>query len=101
MGDLSGGLTEYFPFYDGERPHQSMGQKTPDVVYQTAIGDGAMIVDRFPHVEDEPPVPFAPQGVRLPAQKQDQQQQQIENRFSTVQPRLKFNVPLKLSGCLS
>ena len=29
MGELVLGLTEYFVFYNGERPHQSLGQKTP------------------------------------------------------------------------
>lgn len=40
MCGLEIGLTEYFTFYNGERPHQSLGHKTPDVVYQTAIGAG-------------------------------------------------------------
>jgi hypothetical protein len=26
MGELLVGLTEYFAFYNGERPHQSLGQ---------------------------------------------------------------------------
>lgn len=47
MGELTLGLTEYFAFYNDERPHQSLGQKTPNVVYQTAIGGGAVIVDKF------------------------------------------------------
>ena len=34
MGELMTGLTEYFTFYNGERPHQSLGQRTPDVVYR-------------------------------------------------------------------
>jgi len=49
MGELEVGLAEYFTFYNSERPHQSLGQKTPDVVYRTAIGGGALIVDKFPH----------------------------------------------------
>jgi len=47
MGELTLGLTEYFAFYNGERPHQSLAYKTPDNVYRTAIGGGAMIVDKF------------------------------------------------------
>jgi putative transposase len=47
MGTLLVGLAEYSAFYTGERPHQSLGQKTPDVVYRTAIGGGAVIVDKF------------------------------------------------------
>lgn len=41
------GLTEYFVFYNGERPHQSLGNLTPDQVYATASGGGARIVDKF------------------------------------------------------
>lgn len=40
MGELQLGLTEYFSFYNSERPHQSLGQKAPDVVYRTAMGVG-------------------------------------------------------------
>ena len=39
------GLTDYFVFYNQERYHQSLGYKTPDRVYQTAIGGGAKIID--------------------------------------------------------
>jgi len=64
MCELEIGLTEYFTFYNGERPHQSLGHKTPDVVYRTAIGGGALIVDKYPHtaVVDEPPVPLCSTG---------------------------------------
>jgi len=58
MGELMVGLAEYFAFYNGERPHQSLGQKTPEVVYRTAIGGGAVIVDKFPRAVEEPPVPL-------------------------------------------
>lgn len=51
MGELMVGLTEYFAFYNGERPHQSLGYKTPDVVYRTATGGGAVIVDKFARTE--------------------------------------------------
>jgi len=47
MIELTVGLAEYFTFYNGERPRQSLGQKTPDVVYKTAMGSGAMIVDKY------------------------------------------------------
>jgi putative transposase len=36
MGELMVGLAKYFAFYNGERPHQSLDNKTPDVVYRTA-----------------------------------------------------------------
>jgi putative transposase len=41
------GLTDYFEFYNSERPHQSLGYLTPDAVYRTASGGGAKIVDKF------------------------------------------------------
>ena len=47
------GLIEYFAFYNGERPHQSLGHKTPDAVYQTARGGGAMILDKYPRAVEE------------------------------------------------
>jgi putative transposase len=47
MPDLLLGLTEYFQFYNGERPHQALGYATPNTVYQAAKGGGAKIVDRF------------------------------------------------------
>lgn len=47
MGELLLGLTRYFVFYNTERPHQALGYKTPNEVYQTAEGGGAMIVDKF------------------------------------------------------
>lgn len=47
MQDLLMGLTHYFLFYNQERKHQSLGYATPDVVYQTASGGGAKIVDKF------------------------------------------------------
>jgi putative transposase len=36
-----------FLFYNEERLHQSLGYATPDLVYQTATGGGAKIVDKF------------------------------------------------------
>lgn len=45
--ELMIGLAEYFVFYNGERPHQSLGNLTPDAVYATSSGGGARIVDRF------------------------------------------------------
>jgi len=46
MGELMVGLADYFAFYNGERPHQSLENKTPDAVYRSAIGGGA--VDAVP-----------------------------------------------------
>ena len=62
MGELLVGLTEYFAFYNGERPHQSLGQKTPDVVYRSGVGGGALIVDKFGGAMEESPVPLRSTG---------------------------------------
>jgi len=47
LRELLLGLTEYFAFYNGERPHQSLGYCTPDEVYRSGAGGGAKIVDKF------------------------------------------------------
>jgi putative transposase len=47
MPGLQLGLTEYFEFYNTERPHQSLGNLTPIEAYQTGCGGGARIVDKF------------------------------------------------------
>jgi hypothetical protein len=41
MTELTAGLTEYFDFYNDERPHQSLGHKKPDIVYRTAQREAA------------------------------------------------------------
>ena len=41
------GLTEYFPFYNEERPHMALANETPAVVYRTKQGGGALIVDKY------------------------------------------------------
>ena len=35
--DLEAGLTAYFLFYDEERPHQSLGYRTPGEVYRSGL----------------------------------------------------------------
>ena len=35
--DLELGLTAYFQFYDEDRPHQSLGYRTPGEVYRTGV----------------------------------------------------------------
>jgi len=47
LQELLMGLTRYFMFYNEERLHQSLDYKTPEVVYRTAAGGGAKIVDKF------------------------------------------------------
>ncbi len=39
---------EYFVYYNSERSHQSLGYQTPDRVYETGTGGGALIVDKYP-----------------------------------------------------
>jgi len=53
MPELLLGLTEYFAFYNGERPHQSLGNRTPEAVCRSGEGGGASIVNRF----GDPPGP--------------------------------------------
>jgi len=43
MGELINGMTKYFAFYNSERPHQSLGNITPNAAYRTAIGGGVRI----------------------------------------------------------
>jgi putative transposase len=52
MGELHAGLTRYFAFYNGERPHQRLEYRTPNVVYESGKGGGAMIVDKYGSVPD-------------------------------------------------
>ena len=47
LPELLLGLTEYFDFYNTERTHQSLGYLTPDQVYRTGQGGGAVIVDKY------------------------------------------------------
>lgn len=47
MGGLTLGLTDYFAFYNDERPHQALANRTPNQVYASGQGGGATIVDKF------------------------------------------------------
>lgn len=67
MQDLLMGLTNYFLFYNGERLHQSLGYVTPDTVYRTGVGGGAMIVDKFGDAAGSTPSEAAEVGQRQPA----------------------------------
>lgn len=51
---LISGLTEYFLFYNTDRPHQALDYCTPDVVYGTGVGGGARIVDKYIKLEASP-----------------------------------------------
>lgn len=43
--ELTRGLADYFAFYNGERPHQSLDNRTPNTVYADGQGGGARIPD--------------------------------------------------------
>lgn len=45
--ELHQGLQDYFQFYNAELLHQALGYQTPDDVYASAVGGGAMIVEKF------------------------------------------------------
>ncbi len=47
MDELTAGMTAYFTFYNGERPHQALSNLTPVEVYESGRGGGAKVVDRF------------------------------------------------------
>jgi putative transposase len=47
MAELTIGLAQYFVFYNGTRPHQSLGYRTPADVYRSGSGGGALIVDKY------------------------------------------------------
>jgi putative transposase len=64
MSELTLGLSEYLTFFKGERPHQSLGYRTPNAVYETAQGGGARIVDQWGGARGVSPVP--PQGAGEP-----------------------------------
>ena len=65
MGELLIGLTKYFTFYNGERPHQSLDYSTPCQVYESGQGGGAKIVNKF--CKEEKTEIIALPGQRRPA----------------------------------
>ena len=52
VAELTLGLAEYFAFYNDERPHQSLGNRTPNAVYADGNGGGASIPDHFSDARD-------------------------------------------------
>ena len=52
--ELIAGLSDYFSFYNTQRPHQALGYRTPDEVYRTGSGGGARIVDKFNKKAEQP-----------------------------------------------
>lgn len=66
MGELLVGLSKYIAFYNGERPHQGLQYRTPDVVYASGVGGGAVIADKYPPVQGFP-IPLRSKGTALVA----------------------------------
>ena len=56
LPEVQSGLTEYMIFRNSKRMHQSLDYSTPDVVYRTASGGGARIVDKFKDKIIVPPI---------------------------------------------
>jgi len=44
VNELLLGLSEYFVLYNSQRPHQALQYQTPDAVYASSSGGGAMII---------------------------------------------------------
>jgi putative transposase len=53
VSELLLGLAAYFEFYNRERRHQSLGYRTPAVVYTLGQGGGAKIIDKFRGTAEE------------------------------------------------
>ena len=47
MGELLVGLSKYIAFYNGERPHQGLEYQTPDAVFASGVGGGAVVIDKY------------------------------------------------------
>ena len=62
LPELQRGLTEYFDFYNRERPHQSLGYRTPNEVYRSGEGGGAEISDHFDTAPGSFPAPLRSAG---------------------------------------
>ena len=54
MGELMVGLSKYFIFYNGERPHQALKNQTLDGMHKTAVGGGAMILNKYSACQELP-----------------------------------------------
>src|SRR3546814_19047333 len=47
VAELTLGLVEYFAFYNSERPHQGLGNRTPAEVSAASIGRGSRLLNPF------------------------------------------------------
>jgi putative transposase len=91
VGELLLGLAQYFSFYNGERPHQGLKNSTPDAVYQSGAGGGAMIVNKYGAIEGIP-IPLRSTGSTfVEVELKDSGIQEEENRGSAVQLRVEWS----------
>ena len=87
MGELLIGMTKYFDFYNTERPHQALGNQTPQQVHQSGQGGGAMIVDKH-GAKDACPVALGCTGSAFDEEgneESDEPELEYENRGSIFQ----------------
>ena len=88
VDELLLGLTQYFSFYNGERPHQGLKNSTPDAVYQSGAGGGAMIVNKYGAIEGIP-IPLRSTGSTFAEDElKNSGIQEEKNRGSAVQLRV-------------
>jgi putative transposase len=87
MGELMLGLAEYFAFYNAERPHQSLGNAAPAVVYRNGIGGGALILDKFGGAGGASPVPLRSTGDAPPAKAKSTTASKAESKATPGQRR--------------
>jgi putative transposase len=73
LPELLLGLTEYFAFYNDERPHQALGYCTPEAVYRLGEGGGASIAYDGGSAAGPSPAPLRSAGDG-PAAEQGQRQ---------------------------
>ena len=63
LSDLRLGLEAYFRYYNQERPHQGLGNRTPETVHQQGEGGGVTIADHFSgRSPGTPPAPLRSAG---------------------------------------
>jgi putative transposase len=73
LPELLLGLTEYFAFYNDERPHQALGYCTPEAVHRSGEGGGARIAEDGGSAAGPSPAPLRSAGDG-PAAEQGQRQ---------------------------
>jgi putative transposase len=73
LAELLLGLTEYFAFYNDERPHQALGYRTPAAVHRSGEGGGAGIAVHSSSAVGPAPAPLRSAGAG-PTAEQGQRQ---------------------------